>query len=264
MRFVKTILIACAMVALTSSSALSEGKVEYKQFRLEKASCDAAIAYMVVEGQLNIGVSAVAYGKGAEFRKWEVKEIRIVIDGERIKPDTIGAFFVRKGSLFRFPAAVVFAALAAQVDAAGSDMHKGITRTGSGIGFGLLVMQAKGDIGGERYTFHLNRDIVDKIVEGRDVVEITIENTVLHLKEGLKIAIQKAPAEGARFDYNNMEQDELMQIIETLDGQVDTLKKNLGNYKYGADPEYDKIQKKIEDLEVERGLAHIVCLSRSG
>ncbi len=59
-----------------------------------------------------------------------------------------------------------------------------------------------------------------------------------------------------RFDYSNMKQDELMQIIEILEAQAGTLKRNQGKYKQGVNPEYEEIQNKIEELEAERAAAY--------
>lgn len=63
-------------------------------------------------------------------------------------------------------------------------------------------------------------------------------------------------AEEPRFDYNNMRQDELMQIMNVLDAQAATMKKNQAKYKRGVNPEYEEIQKKIDQLEGERNEAY--------
>lgn len=62
--------------------------------------------------------------------------------------------------------------------------------------------------------------------------------------------------EEARFKFSEMRQDELMQIIEILENQVGTLKKNLGKYKEDVNPEYKEIQAKIDELESELQLAY--------
>lgn len=62
--------------------------------------------------------------------------------------------------------------------------------------------------------------------------------------------------EEARFKFSEMRQDELMQIIEILEKQVGTLKKNREKYKEGASPEYKEIQGKIDSLEKELQLAY--------
>ena len=63
-------------------------------------------------------------------------------------------------------------------------------------------------------------------------------------------------AEEARFKFSDMRQDELMQIIEILEKQVGTLRKNRDNYKEDAGPEYKELQGKIEELERELAIAH--------
>jgi exonuclease VII small subunit len=63
-------------------------------------------------------------------------------------------------------------------------------------------------------------------------------------------------AEEARFKFSDMRQDELMQVIEILENQVGTLKKNLEKYKEGVNPEYKEIQSKIDELESELQAAY--------
>ena len=63
-------------------------------------------------------------------------------------------------------------------------------------------------------------------------------------------------AEEARFKFSDMRQDELMQIIEILEKQVGTLKKNRDNYKKDDGPEYKELQGKIEELESELAIAY--------
>lgn len=246
----------------TARSAVSAQDIEYKQFRLEKASCDAAVSYRTAEEGLDIAVSAIAYGKGAEFRKWSVTDIRLNIGLERVRPERSGKFYVEKESLFRFPAAIVFAAIGTQIGAPLPGPGEGIARAGAAVGLGLLALQAKGSIAGENCVFNLHWNTVDKIYEGRDFIEITIENGGRHLKETIKIGLRSAPAKERRFDYSNMRQDEIMQMVETLEGQVGILKKNQEKYKYGTHPEYDELQQKIEELELERGMAYKTWLER--
>ena len=69
-------------------------------------------------------------------------------------------------------------------------------------------------------------------------------------------ASEQDAAKEPRFDYNNMRQDELMQIMNVLETQAGTLKKNQAKYKRGVNPEYEEIQNKIEDLEGERAAAY--------
>ena len=62
--------------------------------------------------------------------------------------------------------------------------------------------------------------------------------------------------EEARFKFGDMRQDELMQIIEILEKQVGTLKKNRDKYKENVNPEYKELQGKIEELERELAIAY--------
>ncbi len=127
---------------------------------------------------------------------------------------------------------------------------------GSTIGLGLLALMAEGDVTGERDTFILGWDTVDKILESRDYISITVENTDQHQKESIKINLMKAPIEEARFDFSNMRQDELLQVMDTLENQIKTVTNNLSKYKFEVDPEYEEMQKRIESLETERAAAY--------
>lgn len=63
-------------------------------------------------------------------------------------------------------------------------------------------------------------------------------------------------AKEPRFDYDGMRQDELMQIMNVLETQAATLRKNQAKYKRGVNPEYKEIQDKIDSLEAEREAAY--------
>ncbi|MFH1189752.1 MAG: hypothetical protein V1682_03600 [Candidatus Omnitrophota bacterium] len=71
-----------------------------------------------------------------------------------------------------------------------------------------------------------------------------------------------ASGEDARFKFSDMRQDELKQVMEILDAQIGSLKKNLGRYKKGVSPEYAEMEGKIEELESERAEAHKVWQGR--
>ena len=234
-----------------------EEEIQYKKFKLEKVSCDAGILYKYTPEGMKIGVSAIATGKGAEFRKWSVTDIRLRVNQAAIRPDESGKFFVTEASFFRVPAAVVFAAIGTQIDVGGTDLEKGIGKAGAAIGLGLLVMQAHGDIDGQRCVFNLDKGTVSAIEAGRGAVEITMEDPDEHLTEVVKIGVVK-PAIGPeeKLDYKNMSQDELIGLVDRLEGEVAGLEKDQGSYKYGVDPEYDELQQKIERLQTERGIAY--------
>jgi len=247
-----------ALIVIMLAAQLSSGEevAEYRQFRFDDVSCDAAVSYKTTKEGLNVTVSAIAYGRGAEFRKWAVTDIRLNVAYEPITTEDNGKFFVKKESIFRYPAAVVFAALGTQISASGSGFSQGITVAGATIGLGLLALMAEGDISGERDLFSLNWVTVDKILESRDYVSITVEDTDKHLKKTIKINLTKAPVEESRFDFGNMRQDELLQVMDTLEHQIDSIRNNQGKYKYAIDPEYEEMQKRIESLETERAVAY--------
>lgn len=67
---------------------------------------------------------------------------------------------------------------------------------------------------------------------------------------------EQGAAKEPRFDYDGMRQDELMQIMNVLETQAATLKKNQAKYKSGVNPEYKEIQDKIDELEAEREEAY--------
>jgi len=251
-----------ASLVFTSGISSAKDNAEYRQFTLGKVSCDAAVSYKTTKDGLEVKVAAVAYGKGSEFRKWDVTDIRLHIGREAITTENSSRFFVKKESVFRYPAAVVFAALGTQASAAGSGFNKAVTATGATIGFGLLALMAEGDITGERDIFTLSWDTADKITEPGDCILITVEDTDEHLKETVRIALMKAPPEEPRFDFTHMRQDELLQIMDTLGAQINTIRNNQSKYKRGADKEYDEMQGRIEALETERAHAYKTWFER--
>jgi hypothetical protein len=256
------VLAVFALFISTASSEAYEQDIEYRQFRLSDVSCDVAVSYRSTDDHLEVAVSAVAYGNGFEFRKWAVTDIKLSINAARVRANKENRFYATKESLFRFPAAVVFAAIGTQLDVPGSALRQGITKAGMAAGLGLLVMTAKGDIAGQTNFFDLGWDTVDSIYEGRDFIEITVENTDMHLKKTMKINLMKGPPKERRFDFGNMRQDELAQIMDTLEDQICNIRKNQVKYKYGIDLEYGEMQNKIEALEVERAEAYKVWYER--
>lgn len=251
-----------ASLVFTSGTSSAGESVEYRQFALEKVTCDAAVSYKTTKDGLEVKVAAVAYGKGSEFRKWDVTDIRLHIGRQAITTENSSKFFVKKESIFRYPAAVVFAAIGTQISTAGSGFNKAITATGATIGFGLLALMAEGDITGERDIFNLSWDTVDKINEIGDYVSITVEDTDEHLKETVRIALMKAPIEEPRFDFSNMRQDELLQIMDTIGSQINTIRNNQSKYERGFDKEYEEMQGRIESLETERAHAYETWFER--
>jgi len=262
-RFAALLLLTLISIPVFIQPAFSQEEVQYKKFKLENVSCDAGMLYRKTNNGMEIGVSAIATGFGAEFRKWDVADIRLYIDAERIRPDKSGKFYVKKESFFRIPAAVLFAALGTQIDVGGSSIEKGIAKAGMAVGLGLLVLQAHGEITGEKRVFILDKDLEDKIVDGRDAVEITVENEDLHENQTIRIGIAKTITEtSGKAEFKKMSKPELQKLIDTLEGEVVTLEKEQEAYRYGIDAGYDEIQRKIEKRQTERGVAYKVWFEK--
>lgn len=252
-----TATLICIILYLYASPSFSQEEVEYKKFKFYESSCDVGVHYKITKKGLSIGVSAIATGNGAEFRKWEVSDIKANIDGRRYRPDKESKFYVAEESLFRVPGAIVFAAIGAFGEYGGSNLNNNLSKIGVGLGMGLIALQAKGEIAGKRCVFNISPDRLGKINEGRDFIEILIENKNLHLKESIKIAIIKPSGElSDKYNFANISQDRLSDLMSTLKDRIAVLEKEQADYKYGQDPEFDIIQKKIESCETERGMAY--------
>ncbi|MCX5680484.1 MAG: hypothetical protein NTZ95_07600 [Candidatus Omnitrophica bacterium] len=258
MRPIITAVLCISVTALTAiPSAYSQEESQYKKFKMDDETASVAIMYKLKPDGMDVAVSAVATGKGAEFRKWEVTDIRLRIAGEAIKPDSYGRFYVTKESIFRYPAAVLFAVIGATINTEGSGLSQGITAVGAAIGLGLLATQAKGNIAGQNASFKLSGELAGKIGDG-DAVEITAEDKDLHLKDVIRTGLTppSAVARTPPSDYSGMTRDDIFTKMNTMKSEIEELETRQSSYKYGENPEYDDIQKKIESLETERGLAY--------
>ena len=263
--FIFCVLISVA-VAFSSLSAHAGEEIQYKSFKFDRVSCEVGLLYKNTPGGMQIIVSAIAYGKGAEFRKWKISDVRISmggLGGTRIKPKKTNKFFVKKENFWKYPSAVLFTVIAAQMPASGSALEKGITRTGAAIGMGILTLAAEGDIAGERCVFDLDSSVADRIIEGADFIEITVENPDIHKSEAIKIGLEKGvPKAAACEECEKMSQDDLMNMIDKLEARIKELEAEQGEFKYGVDPQYDKIQYDIEYLQTKRGLAYQTWLEK--
>lgn len=238
-------------------------EAEYKKFKLEDASCDVGVRYENMPQGMAIGVSAIATGKGAEFRKWTVAEIKLRIGDERLKADKEGKFYVTEESFFRVPGAVVFAAIGALGEYGGSNFNNNLSKVGVALGLGLISLQAKGQISGERRVFYIPAGLAQRIEEGKDNIEIVIENEGLHLKDTIKIGLVKSAGGTTKiYNFENMDENELSEKMDSLKAKIISLEQEQSAYKYGKDPEYDAIQRKIENAETERGLIYKVWFEK--
>ena len=260
----KKIFIIFLFLSFFGKFAFSQEEIEYKKFKLEESSCDVGVRYKNTPKGMILGVSALATGKGAEFRKWKVSGIKLNIGGERFKPDIDEKFYVTEESFWRVPGAIVIAAIGAFGEYGGSDMNNTLSKIGVGLGLGLLALQANGEITGERCIFSLPADVVAKIKEGQDTIEIMIENENLHLNNTIKIGVTKPTGElKDKYNYDKMSQKDLIDLVGSLKSKIVSLEQEQSAYKYGEDPQYDEIQRTIEKLETERGMAYKTWFERS-
>lgn len=193
MKRVVVISVFLSAVILTAPDSYCQEEAHYRNIKTENCSCHVGVIYKKAAQNTTIAVSAVATGKGSEFRKWDITAIRMVIGGKRIWPDSESKFFVKKENFFRVPAAVLFAVIGGVSGAqtGGSGLQKGVSSAGMAIGLGLLTLAAKGEITGQKSQFTLNEKTADGITAGRDFIEITAEDQDMHLKEEFKIAVIK-------------------------------------------------------------------------
>ena len=84
------VIFLCALTVFTAMAASDERGIEYKQFRPEMVSCDAAILYKTNTAGLDIAISVIAYGKSPESGNWRVTDISLSRDSVRIGPDAGG------------------------------------------------------------------------------------------------------------------------------------------------------------------------------
>ena len=246
-----------ALILISAQLSFSQEETEYKKFKFDDAFCNVGVHYKKSPQGLTVGVSAIATGKGAEFRKWNVSSIKMRIGDKRFNPDKEGKFYVTEESLFRVPAAIVFAAIGAFGEYGGSDFNNTFSKIGVALGMGLIALQAKGEITGERCVFYIPADLASKIEEGKDNIEITIGNDDQHLEDSIKIGLIIPAADfKSRYNFENMSENELSKKMDSLKSDIVLLDQEQSSYKYGQDPQYDAIQKKIEILETERGLAY--------
>ncbi|GEM_PF-1567651 len=249
--------------ACCGEMAISQEDLDYRKFKLDNETCDVAVLYRDTKDGADVAISAIAMGKGANFRKWLVTDVRLRSGEDRIRPDDYGKFYVRQESFFRLPAAVLFAALGTQINVSGSSLNQGIGKAGAAIGLGLLAWAAKGDIEGYKCLFRLNKDIADRIKAGRVFAEIKVENQDEHLQDTIKIGIAKqASRADNKAKYEKMGQDELAKLIAHLGWRAKTLEEEQSSYKYGVDPKYDEIQSRIEDIETQRAVAHEIWFEK--
>lgn len=257
----KAVVAVLVSLLLFPALSLAQEESQYRKFKFDKATCDVGIIYKTTPEGLDIGVSAIALGKGADFRRWRINDIRIHAAGGVERPVKSEKFFVNKESFFRVPAAVLFAVIGAMDPGYSTgSVSKGVNRAGMAVGMGLLALLAEGDIPGERCSFSLDNETISNMNSGRDAIIITIENPDAHQSETIKIGIAKPSPGVPEKDYTKMSRSELETLVDDLGSKAASLEESQKEYKYGTDPEYDVIQRKIEDFQTERGVAYKALL----
>jgi len=207
----KYIILLIVIFTITLSSfAFCEDGIEYRPIPMKDAYSHLAILYKKTQDGMTINVSAIATGKGIDFRKWNIKDLKLNSFGEKIKAEKDENFYVTKESFFRLPAALVFAAIGTQYKqyayiaqpghvcpvTSEEAVEKGpigdtIDKAGMTAGLGLLVSQAKGELTGRKFTFVLDKDMAQKVSTGTVKIELTIENPEKHLKEKTVIPLSR-------------------------------------------------------------------------
>ena len=201
------VLVVLIFAVVPFQGLFSEDAIQYETLDTEKASCNIGMLYRQTENGMDIEISALATGKGADFRAWKIKDIKLNIDGSRTRPDSQENFYITKESFFRGPATVVFAVIGIQYEqyaerlkssgtapatmkhSEAGPIGKSIDKAGMATGLGFMASQAAGDITGLTCTFHLDNKIAESI-DGNDTVEIVFMNEDKHIRERARIPIK--------------------------------------------------------------------------
>lgn len=260
----RSVIISIFAVIFCAGAVCAEEEIEYKKFKFDDAACDVGVRIKNTPKGMLVGVSALATGKGSEFRKWSVAGIKLNLDGQRRRADKEANFYVTEESFWRIPGAIAFAAIGAFGEYGGSNLNNNMNKIGVGLGMGILALQANGEITGERSLFIIPPETAAAIKEGSDAIEIRIQNENLHVNHDIKIGLMRPTGEVAvQYNYDKMSQKDLLNKVSSLKDQIATLEEEQSSYKYGEDPQYDELQKRIEKLETERGMAYKAWFERA-
>lgn len=215
--FIRLIL-AVTLVLSFAPRALADDKpaentsewLQYKSTGEKDFELNAGIRYeRKPDGTVDIDVASMASGKGADFRRWEVVDIKLDVKGSAVRPKTHRKIYGSQESLFRAPAALVFAAIGAAYGIYGKECsssgstcavssgdHRGavaktIDTAGMAIGLGLLASQAKGEITGQKASFTLTNEEA-KELKG---IKITVEHKTTNKKTKVTVPIENIPGD---------------------------------------------------------------------
>ena len=166
------------------------------------------------DGTVDIDVASMAAGKGADFRRWEAKDIRLDVGGEAVRPVSHNKIYGSQESVFRYPAAVVFGAIGAAygiygkecpssgstcpvtgASSGGGDPRGAVAKTidtaGMAAGLALLTAQAKGEVTGEKASFTLTSEDAKKL-KG---IKLTVEHKTTNKKTRATVPIKSVPGD---------------------------------------------------------------------
>ncbi|MDD3089504.1 MAG: hypothetical protein PHT95_06135 [Candidatus Omnitrophica bacterium] len=215
--FIRLIL-AVTLILSFAPRALADDKpaentsewLQYKSSDEKDYELSAGIRYeRKPDGTVDIDVASMASGKGADFRRWEVVDIKLDVGGSAVRPKTHKKIYGRQESFFRAPAALVFAAIGAAYGIYGKECsssgstcavssgdHRGaaaktIDTAGMAIGLGLLASQAKGEITGQKASFTLTNGDAEEL-KG---IKLTVEHKTTNKKTKITIPVENIPGD---------------------------------------------------------------------
>jgi len=198
----------------TTVVPLGTEEIQYVDLKGDRAKCDTATLYKPTPRGMDVTASTVVTGKGADFRKWKVDDVRMDIDGEVIKPDKEEDFYIEKDSYYREAAAVTLAAIGSQYrrcankaqsgevcpvtgqkkEAPQSSERKdtmadGIDRAGMAAGMGLIAAQGRSSIPAKKVTFSLDKPQAKKLLNKKGELRVTAKNEAAHQEQTFKIPL---------------------------------------------------------------------------
>jgi hypothetical protein len=196
-----------------TTSAEPTESVQYRQDKVEDVTVDTGIVYKETPAGRQIDISSLPRGKGIDLREWQVKDITLLVDGQKIKPRTKDNFYVDKKSSFRDPAVAVITAIGTQYRPYAKEAESGkvcpvtgkklesegqsrsgadeaIETAGMTAGLGLLVSQAKGTITGKKCSFSLDKETAGKLDGKDDYARITVINESKNITRTMKVPLQ--------------------------------------------------------------------------
>ncbi len=251
--------IALAAACISPLCAQTSEELQYKRVKLDDVTCDVGVAYRKTPQGLDIAVSAIALGKFEDFRRWRIEKIKLRIGDVRIRPDNCQTFFVRKASFWKYPAAVLWAVIGSQYSGLNDygTFAEGIGKIGMAVGLGILTLQAKGDIPGQRCIFHLRGDVANSINYGRDSVRIEIWNNDTNQTEDIAAALERpVRPQNDSDNYKNMTKPQLSSKLEEISERISGLEAELESCKSSPGKQCGDIQSTIDMARSEQAMAY--------